>query len=98
MLLILNTLPMQVLSYCSILFFQYTERFPDEETMSRILCLDSVSQVRPSFMNLITRSLRKFSGLATKAVLNPEKLQEHSPKNLLCVEPHVSIIVLLCQQ
>lgn len=97
MLLILNTLPMQVLSYCSVLFFQYIERFPDEKTMSRILCLDSVSKVCASFTNLITRSLRTFSGLTIKAVLNPEKLQEHSLKNL-CVEPHVSIIVVLCQQ
>lgn len=51
--------------------------------MSRILCLDSISQVCPSFMNFIARSLRKFSGLSIKLVLSPERLQKHSPKNFV---------------
>lgn len=58
--------------------------------MSRILCLDSVSQVHPTSVNFITRSFRKFSGLSIKPVLSPERLQKHSPKNLLFVEPHLN--------
>lgn len=54
--------------------------------MLRILCLDSVSQVHPTAIGFITRSLRKFYG---SLVLGLERLQKDTPKNLVFVGLHL---------